>query len=160
MSKEEAAPLVAQREPQSGRETQSSLPTPIVTHLPADVKQLRDLSERRHIPTADLVEVVRTLYPKFDRFLLSRCGHGEETGVMLRPDALKALMVRFAEDGGKPRKDQRKRPNRCQCRLTDAVYALVRKELDRTGKTMQDWLETLIIEHIAKEQGNGEALQL
>ena len=145
MNKENAAPLVKQREPQAGRETQSTTPIPIVTNLPVDVKQLRDLSERRHIPTADLVEVVKTLYPKFDRFLLSRCGHGDETGVMLRPDALKTLQVHFAEDGKKAAPEKRKRPNRCQCRLSDTVFVRVQRRLQERGQTMQDYLEALIL---------------
>ncbi|MBE5807738.1 MAG: hypothetical protein E7317_05295 [Clostridiales bacterium] len=158
MNKEKAVPLVTQQEPQVGGEMASSLPTPIVTHqgavvnhsdvtnrLPKDVRQLRDLGERRHIPAMDLVELVRTIYPKFDRFLLSRCSHGEENGVMLRPDALKALLLHFAEDRLKPRADRRKRPNRCQCRLTDVLYERVRKRIQERGQTMQDYLEGLIL---------------
>lgn len=156
MNKKEAAPLVTQREPQMGGETQLSQPMPIVPHLPADVKAILDLTQQRHIPTADIVELVKTLYPKFDRFLLSRCAHGNETGVSLRTDALKALLIHFAEDGQKAISEKRKRPNRCQCRLTDTVYEQTQTRIRERGQTMQDYLEELILRDLTGGNDNGQ----
>ncbi|MBR2226734.1 MAG: hypothetical protein IJ893_02575 [Bacteroidales bacterium] len=126
----------------TGISTDSSL-----DHLPADVKAIRALRSERHIPVADIVEVVSAIYPRFDRYLLSKVEHGEEYGIRLRADAQHELLTHFkvTEDGSKARrKPSRSKPRRISCRLTDKAYGLLQRELDRTGVTMQSWLEALI----------------
>ena len=93
MSKQSAALLLAQQEPQMGGESASTQPMPILTKLPPDVKVLRDFVKRRHIPLMDMLEVVQTIYPRCDKSLLSKCIHGEETGAKLRDDALKVVVI-------------------------------------------------------------------
>ncbi len=146
MSNEKAAPLVAQQEPQVGRETESTQPMPIVTKLPPDVKVLRDFIKRRHIPLMDILEVVQTIYPRCDKSLVSKCAHGEETGAMLRPDAMKALTVHFREDGQAVTvRPARTKQHRIQCRVGDAVYEALQRRLQQTGQNTQDYLEALIL---------------
>ena len=146
MSEKSAALLVAQQEPQVGGESASTQPMPIVTKLPPDVKVLRDFVKRRHIPLMDILEVVQTIYPRCDKSLLSKCAHGEETGAKLRDDAMRALMVHFREDGKQTSPEhRRKKPNRCVCRVTDAVYAALQRRLQQTGQSVQDYLEALIL---------------
>ena len=126
----------------TGKCTDSILP-----NLPADVKAIVELQDKRHIPTADIVEVVAAIYPKFDRFLLSKVKHGDETGVRLRADAQHELLTHFkvTQDASKAkRKANRTKPKRISCRLTEKAYGLLQRELDRTGVTMQSWLEALI----------------
>ena len=128
----------------------------IVPNLPADVKAIVELQDNRHIPTADIVEVVAAIYPKFDRFLLSKVKHGDETGVRLRADAQHELLTHFkvTQDASKAkRKPNRSKPKRISCRLTEKAYGLLQRELDRTGVTLQSWLEALI----AKALIGGEA---
>ena len=147
MNKEEAVPLVTQQKPQAGGGMASSQPMPIVPDLPADVKAIRALRSERHIPVADIVEVVSAIYPRFDRYLLSKVEHGEEYGIRLRADAQHELLTHFkaTEDSSKARrKPSRSKPRRISCRLTDKAYGLLQRELDRTGVTMQSWLEALI----------------
>ena len=135
----------------TGKCTDSSL-----DHLPADVKAIVELQDKRHIPTADIVEVVAAIYPKFDRFLLSKVRHGDETGVRLRADAQHELLTHFkvTQDASKAkRKPNRSKPKRISCRLTEKAYGLLQRELDRTGVTLQSWLEALI----AKALIGGEA---
>ena len=160
MSTKKAAALVAQRRPQEGNGNSTQIPDSIVQNLPPDVKAIRDFSERRHIPVSDMVEVVRTIYPKYDRFLHSRCVHGDETGVMLRPDALKTLLIHFREDGAKRSAERpRKKPNRVQCRLSDRLYTLLQRHIAQTGQTTQEYLEELIITHLTKESAHGHELR-
>ena len=155
MKKENAAPLGDQRKPQKGVDM-GPKSMPIVTDLPADVKRLREMSEKRRVPTAEMVTQVKALYPKFDRFLLSRCAHGEVTGVMLRPAAMKALTERFEDGGQKPRAVRRQRPNRCQCRLTDALYEQVQARLRDRGQTMQEYLEELTRKDLTGGEDDGK----
>lgn len=149
MSKESAALLVAQQEPQGtedGIANQNSRPMPILPKLPKDVKVLRDFVKRRHIPMMDLLEVVQTIYPRCDKSLLSKCAHGEETGAKLRDDALRALTVHFREDGTQTNPERRrKKPNRCVCRVTDAVFEALQRRLRQTGQSVQDYIEALIL---------------
>lgn len=119
----------------------------IVTNLPADVKAIRALRSERHIPVADIVEVVSAIYPRFDRYLLSKVEHGEEYGIRLRADAQHELLTHFKvtqEGSGAKRKANRSKPRRISCRLTEKAYGLLQRELDRTGMTMQSFLESLI----------------
>ena len=160
MSTKNAAALVAQQRPRGGNGNSTQIPDSIVQNLPPDVKAIRDFSERRHIPVSDMVEVVRTLYPKYDRFLHSRCAHGDETGVMLRPDALRTLQLHFQEDGAKrPAERPRKKPNRVQCRLSDRLYTLLQQHIAQTGQTTQEYLEDLIIANLTKEKAHGHELR-
>ena len=146
MSKEKAVPLLEQREPQVGRETQSTQPMPIVTKLPPDVKVLRDFVQRRHIPLMDILEVVQTIYPRCDKPLLSKCAHGEETGAKLRDDAMRALMIHFRENGETaPKKPTRKKEHRIQCRVDDKVYEALQRRLAAIHLNTQDYLEHLIL---------------
>ena len=146
MSNEKAAPLLEQRKPRAGGELASSQPMPILPKLPRDVKVLRDFVKRRHIPLVDLLEVVQTIYPRCDKSLLSKCAHGEETGAKLRDDAMRALMVHFREDGTQANPERRRaKPNRCVCRVTDAVFEALQRRLRQTGQSVQDYIEALIL---------------
>lgn len=132
--------------------------TPILPKLPADVKAIRDLRTERHIPVGDIVEVVASVYPRFDRYLLSKVEHGEEYGIRLRADAWHTLMTHFklAQDGSKARRTpNRTKPKRISCRLTEKAYGLLQRELDRTGMTMQGFIEALITQAISGGKTNG-----
>ena len=157
MSNKETARQVPLSEPQ---EKESGNPsvflTAIVSKIPADVKMLAEFKDR-HIPDMDQVEVVRTIYPGFDGTLLSKCRNYRKYGVRIRTDALNALAEHFritATDA--PHKRHRKKPNRIQCRLSDALFELLQKRLKRTGQTTQDYLETVIL---ADLQAHAEELR-
>lgn len=60
--------------------------------------ELMELRVGRGLPAREMVAVVQELYPKYDKTMQSKCEHGEEYGVLLRPDALTALYSRFAPD--------------------------------------------------------------
>ena len=139
-------PLSEPREQESSNP--SVFPADILSKIPADVKMLAEFKER-HIPDADQVEVVRALYPGFDGTLLSKCRRYRKYGVMVRPDAMGALAEHFrveAQDG--PRKPVRRKPNRVQCRLSDAVYGLLQRRIAKTGQTMQNYVESVILADI------------
>lgn len=153
--KVETAPRQQVQPPESGATGRST--DSIVTNLPADVKAIRALRSERHIPVADIVEVVSSIYPRFDRYLLSKVEHGEEYGIRLRADAQHELLTHFkvTQDGSKAkRKPTRSKPKRISCRLTDKAYGLLQRELDRTGVTMQSWLEALIAKALIGGEDN------
>lgn len=120
----------------------------IVPGNPPDVKYIIALQDARRIPTAEIVETVAAIYPKFDRFLLSKVRNGKKTGVRLRKDALDALTARFGETPSAGaegrRKPRRAKPMRISCRLTDEVYGTLQRLIARRGVTMQRFLEEII----------------
>ena len=89
--------------------------------------ELMELRGGRGLPAREMVAVVQELYPKYDKTMQSKCEHGEEYGVLLRPDALTALYSRFAPDVLEARKRSRHGKHRLTCRVTarleDALFA-------------------------------------
>ncbi len=126
----------------------------IVTNLPTDVKpNLRELAllrEHAKIKATDMVEVVRGIYPRYDKYIHSKCENGKEYGIQLRPDAMNALVQRFAPElQKKPRKPNRSKPNRIQARLSDDVYAALQQLIKAKGVTVQQLIERLVLEYLS-----------
>lgn len=114
------------------------------------VNNLKVLRVMSGITAKEIVEAVRTVYPKYDKALQSKCENGELYGIRLRPDAMRMLTDRYLPD--RKRQENRKKPNRVHARLTDAAYEQLMRILQREGKTMQDFLETLILQYIERNR--------
>lgn len=144
--KKEVVPRQQSQPPQDGANSKST--NLIVTNLPDDVKAIRALRSERHIPVADIVEVVASAYPKFDRYLLSKVEHGDEYGIRLRADAERDLMMRFSSESlvraEAHRKPNRSKPKRITCRLMETTYEALQRLIEQNGVTMQGFLEALI----------------
>ena len=97
----------------------------------------------RNIPMADMVDVVRKNYPKFDKPLLSKCMNPAIYGVQLRPDATKAIYQKF-DPRGEFRcrsSDRHKLPCSIRCRMDEETYRKLLAQIHRDGfDTVQDWL--------------------
>ena len=78
---------------------------------------LRDLRVQKQLPVKEMVEVVRALYPKFDKTVQSKCENGSSYGIVLRPDAMEALYKRFAPEILEGRRLARKERHRLTCRI-------------------------------------------
>lgn len=116
----------------------------ILPDVPPDVKIIREIRLKHGVPA--VVDTVKVLYPKYDRYIQSRVEHGDETGICLRRDAMAALVGRFATESEKPpRSDHRSKPRRVQARLSEASYMALQRAVTRSGCTMQDFLEGLIL---------------
>ena len=144
--KMEVVPRQQSQPPREGANSKST--KSIVANLPDDVKALRALRSERHIPVADIVEVVASIYPRFDRYLLSKVEHGDEYGIRLRADAERDLMTKFAiKSQGRAeahRKPNRSKPKRITCRLMETTYEALQRLIEQNGVTMQGFLEALI----------------
>lgn len=151
--KMEVVPRQQSQPPWDGAKSKST--TSIVDNLPADVKALRALRSERHIPVTDIVEVVASIYPKFDRYLLSKAEHGDEYGIRLRADAERDLMTKFAiKSQGRAeahRKPNRSKPKRITCRLAETTYGALQRLIERNGMTMQAFVETLILKALQND---------
>lgn len=117
--------------------------------------EIQRLRVERHIPVADMVDVVRTLYPGYDKPLHSKVDNGEKYGIRLRPDAEKLLLHHFAMNDRKRRKgDHRKKPKRIQARVSEQVYGVLQRITEQSGQTMQEFLEGLILKYISEDKSH------
>lgn len=147
----EVAPRQQSQPPRDGANSKST--NLIVTNLPDDVKALRALRSERRIPVADIVEVITSIYPKFDRYLLSKAEHGDEYGIRLRGDAMDALLVKYEPSLAKPRKkEQRTKGYRVQCRLSLERYIQFQRSVRAANTSIQSVLETAVVNFINQNQ--------
>lgn len=130
----------------------------IVADGAAEVKPgnaIRSLRLERHIPASDMVAVVRTLYPGYDKPLHSKVDNGDKYGIRLRADAEKLLLHHFAENDRKRRKGvHRKKPKRIQARVSEQVYGVLQRITEQSGQTMQEFLEGLILKYISEDKSH------
>ena len=118
---------------------------------------LRDLRVQKQLPVKDMVEVVRTLYPKFDKTVQSKCENGSSYGIALRPDAMEALYKQFAPEILEGRRLAHKERHRLTCRISARLenddYAALQQHQKADGyATMQDLLTDLVRRYLkAKE---------
>ena len=119
--------------------------------------ELRDLRMRRQLPVKDMVEVVRTLYPKFDKTVQSKCENGRAYGVSLRPDALEALYRAFDPEALESRRRLKKEKHRLTCRISarleDDDYKALQQHLEADGySTMQELLTDLVRRYLKEKE--------
>lgn len=113
---------------------------------------LRDLRLLQSLASQEMVDVVREIYPKYDKPLQSKCEAPDVYGVEIRPDALKALYKRFDPEGWEKRKkasDGHRFNCRISCRLDDVTYQKLMGQIRQDGfKTVQDWIEDQVLAYI------------
>lgn len=119
-------------------------------------EELRKLRVSKQIPAKDMVAVVQTLYPKYDKTVQSKCENGETYGVSIRPDAMKALYERFAPERLEPpkrtRHGQHRLTCRISCRLENEDYEALQQLIEASGcATVQEWLTGIVRGLIGKE---------
>lgn len=111
--------------------------------------ELKDISLPVGVLDKDLVSIVKDRYPKYDKTLHSKCKRGSEYGILLRPDAIKAICTKFdiaPQEPQKPKKqDNRTFPCRISCRISQAEFEQLQLLIRNDGfDTMQDWLSAQI----------------
>lgn len=106
-------------------------------------KTIRQLRQELNIPVKDIVEVIKPLYPKFDKVMQSKA-ENEEYGVELRRDAVEAVYRKFAPER-LTKNDGHKLTCRISCRLEPEDYEKLKQLAQQQGfSTMQNWLSATI----------------
>ena len=116
---------------------------------------LRDLRISKQLPARDMVAVVKTIYPKYDKTIQSKCENGDAYGVTIRPDAMMALFERFAPERLEPpkrtRHGQHRLTRRISCRLENEDYEALQQLISASGcETVQEWLTGIVRELIRR----------
>ena len=100
---------------------------------------------RRKCGASSCVKAVRVEFPRFDRYLLSKCEHPEDYGVMLKPEA-KAL-IEALEAAGAAKSEKRKKCVRYCFRLTKSGAEALQRLCETKGcATVQSLCERLFRE--------------
>lgn len=121
--------------------------------------ELRDLRLLLNLPVKEMVEVVRTIYPKYDKTLHSKCENCDSYGVYLLPDAVDALRRLKGYEPQGSRRTVKKERHRLTCRISarleDGEYGVLQQYLKADGhKTMQELLTALVRRYLKeKEEG-------
>ena len=121
------------------------------------MNELQTLRLSHSIPARDIAETVQQLYPRFDRYLLSKCEAESVYGIQLKTDALKALYTKFDPDGWKKRrkKDGHRNQFRIYCRMDEVTYKALTEKISADGfKTVQDWLLDQVLNYIEGGKSN------
>ena len=116
--------------------------------------ELRNLRVDLGLPAKDMVAVVQELYPKYDKTMQSKCENGDEYGISIRPDAMKALYEKFAPGGTKAsrrKKDRHRLAGRISCRLEDTDIKALQQRMKADGyTTAQELLTALVRRYLAE----------
>lgn len=120
--------------------------------------ELRQLRLQKNLLVKDMVEIIRPLYPKYDKTVQSKVENGDAYGIELRKEAMDALYKAFDPEAltrKRKARDTHRLTCRLYCRLEDEDYIKLKKIVAAEGfSTMQGWLSARILEYIkAKEAG-------
>lgn len=125
--------------------------------------ELKQLRLSTGLPAKELVTVVKTLYPKYDKTMQSKAENTQDYGVILAPDAMRLLRKPFGvSNSPKTEKspEQKKRGHhrftcRISCRLPDRDYERLQHRMYADGyTTIQNFLTTLVKEYLEKDDGS------
>lgn len=148
MKKESEAALLEQDDPK-GKSSLFILPAyeeSVKCHDLKNVLVLADLAPK------SAVELLRSMFPSFDKTVLSKCCNPEKYGCVLHPDGYAALRRQIADGGDNPQetppvpKDRRKSSRhkftfRVSGRLPDGKYLRLQRYIRLDGyATTQDWV--------------------
>lgn len=115
---------------------------------------LREMREKNGIPTKDIIAVVQSLYPKYDKQLQSKCENGDKYGIRLREDAEQELILRYGivEPLKAPKRDSHKLKYKVQCRLSESEYKALQQQIKADGfDTMQAFLAFMLRRYLKGE---------
>lgn len=122
----------------------------------ASAKELRELRVSRNIPAKDMVAAVQTLYPRFDKPMLSKCEHGDECGVSIPDDAMDLLYATFAPEikerkayAEKRKQDRHRLVCRISARLDTTLYTELQRAMEADGYvTAQEWISDMALRYV------------
>lgn len=134
------------------------------------MNELKEFRIRHELTAQEMVDVLRDVYPKYDKTVQSKCENTEKYGVVLAPEGVKALYEKFAPDeplpaaaSSKSRKPRRDSGNKLKCRISARLPDERLEQLQQAIKadgysTMQDWISSAVADYLyqrGKENENG-----
>lgn len=146
----------ALRQQDSPQKTSKNIVPAGMAHVKNPLRRLRLMTG---LPVSSLVKEVRMNFPRYDKYLHSKCERTEEYGITLCKEALDGLISAYAPemDRKAPRAENRVRPCRVVCRLTEADYGLLQQLIQARGfGTVQEYMHQLLIRQIRRWEKSHE----
>lgn len=117
------------------------------------MNELKALRIRKNVPVKAMIEVVQKIYPKYDKYIHSKCENGDQYGIELTKAAMDALYTAFDPERSSARSARRKDKHRLTCsikaRLETPVYEALQQLIEAEGHaTVQDWLTEKVTGYI------------
>lgn len=133
---------------ESGSSGHTLMPLSIIAQLAAEHKcLLKEIRESGCIVQKDIVTLIKSEYPGYDKALNSKCENPERYGVGLTPGAMQLVIENYApgllhsETKPAKRRDNHRLTRRIHCRLTDEDYDRLMEHIHGEGfDTVQAWL--------------------
>ena len=118
------------------------------------MNEITQLRVKKNLSSRDMVEVVKPLYPKFDKITLSKCEHGDLYGIEIKSDALRELYRSFGQNLTiAKKKDNRRLNHHLTVRVDDTDFELLKQNQKKHGfDTLQDCLSALIKTYNSKSK--------
>ena len=117
------------------------------------MNELKDLRILSGIPAPVIADAVKQVFPKFDRYLLSKVEQPDLYGVALLPRGMKAVRALAPEITPK-KKDGHRNQFRIYCRMDEATYKALIAQISADGfKTVQDWMLDQVNAYITTNNG-------
>ena len=155
-----AASAGTETTPMNSDPTTSSEIADTLAQIPVLVKGRTRSEELRHlhfscnVPARELVSTVQTIFPKFDKTVLSKAENADKYGVEIGREAMKLLWETYAPEEYEKRKrhmDGHKLTKRLYCRLDDEAYEeFITRSREDGFKDSNECLTALIREYLSK----------
>lgn len=118
---------------------------------------VKNFREERNLTSSQIVKVIREQFPKYDKYLHSKVERPEEYGIRLVNEAETRIEDAFLKTAlNSHKRDNRRLPQRIQCRLSKANYERLQQALKRDGfDTVQAGLSYIINLYLEKEKYYG-----
>lgn len=105
------------------------------------MNELREIRRAAKLTAEDVVNILRSKYPKIDKTCISKAER-DGYGMGLSREAMRYLRVNI--EGVPKRKEKRVKCHCVSVRLTNEQYARLQQHLERSGQTAQDYFAEFI----------------
>lgn len=119
-------------------------------------KDLQSLCRDFNLSPKEMVEVIKKLYPKFDKTSLTKCVHSDQYGLELPSEAIAALYEHFAPEimpqavrVERRKKDRHRRTGRITIRIENEAYEALQRLIAADGyHTTQEWGSAMAYQYL------------
>lgn len=114
---------------------------------------LRSLRQKKNISAKDIIELVRSMFPGFDKTLHSKCENGDKYGITLKISAQNAIIMKHAPELMEKEKRRRQGNHKLTatvfCRVDNETHRKLHDKIRNEGWTsVQSWLTEIILEYL------------
>ena len=116
-----------------------------------DKNELRILRMAAGISAKEIAAVLKPVFPRIDKTVISKCENADGYGVMLVPGAMRILRAKYPDAARaaaiavRGRKaDRHKKRRNITVRLSDEEYAVLQQRLKSKGQTAQEFFGSLV----------------